>query len=632
MRMLNSLQKIFAVLFLLFFFSSSLFSQVPSITSIAPLSGNAGTLVTITGSGFSDTLSNNVVHFGPVRGKVVATTSGQISVFVPPSATYDRITVTVGNYTASSARPFNHQFPGIGEIVNGMFAGAVEFPAANNGPYSLIVSDFDGDTIPDLGIEHLYGNSVGMYRSIGSVDTIKDYHFSYEADYAAGFFPYTIHRIDVNNDGQLDVVTVPYFSPFFSIFTNTSSIGDIDFSPRIDIPLEPVGTKFSIADDLDNDGKCDIAICVQESSVTYLYRNTSTSSTVSFQYIGLIPNSPSTTGILTTDLDGDGKPELIFSNNASNYIGIRKNFGSPGSVVFGSEIAVNVSEKSAFVYDIDADSDGRIDLIVASDDSRSFRILKNISVSGNITFDVPIPYLVSGYPISTAVNDIDGDGKPDILISTADSTGVDIFENYSSANISFTKSLRIPLTNNAFGIAAADVNGDEAPEVIVTDLSQNMFAVFQNFGGSVTTIATNIGWNLLSLPRLPIDPTPAGVFENAAIGSIVGFSGSAYFYPDTLKAGNGYWGYYFGIDTVEVSGLAINTFSLTIPTGNRWVLIGSVTNPTAIENLSIIPPSAAVPGSLFGFDGSAYIIPTKLEPGKGYWLYVYQPCTINIGL
>jgi hypothetical protein len=618
------------VLVLVLILTSHTFSQSVTISNFTPLSASSGTLVTINGSGFSLTPFENIVHFGPVRGKVVGSTTNQISVVVPVTATYDRITVTVGNYTASSPRPFNHQFTGIGSIVNGTFASAVEFPAANSGPFSMIVSDMDGDTIPDLAIEHLYGNSVGMYRSIGIVDTIKNYHFSYEADYGAGFFPYTIHRIDVNHDGNLDIITVPYYSPFFSIFTNTSTMGTIGFQPRIDIALNPVGTKFSIAEDLDNDGKCDIAICVQESSATYIFRNTSTPSNVSFQFIGSIPSSSTVSGIISTDLDGDGKPELIFSDNSSNYIAIKKNIGSPGTIMFGSDITINISEKSASVDDIDADSDGRIDLIVSSDENRSFMILRNISVSGNITFDLPTHFQLSGFPITTTVNDIDGDGKPDILISTTDSTGVDIFENYSAANISFTKALQIPLINMALGLASADMNGDEAPEVIVTDLHQNTFSLFQNFSSRVSTVNTNAGWNLVSLPRVPIDRTPHEVFRNSVPGSISGFTGNLYFIPDSLRTGNGYWAYYYSGSTESIAGVSINSYSLLVPTGNRWILIGSISNPTSINNIVVSPISALAPGSLFGFNGSQYTIPTLLEPGKGYWMFVFQPCIISV--
>jgi len=619
-----------SALVLVLIMTSLSFSQSIVISNFTPLSASSGSLITINGSGFSNTPSENIVHFGPVRGRVVSSTTNQISVIVPVTAAYGRLSVTVENFTATSPRLFNHQFTGIGEIVNGTFAEAVEYPAANSGPFSMIVSDIDGDTIPDLAIEHLYGNSVGMYRSIGIVDTIKNYHFSYEADYGAGFFPYTIHRIDVNNDGDLDVITVPYYSPFFSIFTNRSTMGTIGFEPRIDIALNPVGTKFSIAEDLDNDGKCDIAICVQESSATYIFRNTSTPSNVSFQFIGSIPSSPTATGILSTDLDGDGKPELIFSDNSSNYIAIKKNISSPGNILFGSDIAVNISEKSSSVNNIDADSDGRIDLMVTSDENRSFMILKNISVSGNITFDLPTHFQLSGFPITSAVNDIDGDGKPDILISTTDSTGIDIFENYSAANILFTKALQMPLINMALGLASADMNGDEAPEVMITDLHQNTFSLFQNFGGRVTTVNTNTGWNLVSLPRVPIDRTPQEVFRNSVPGSIAGFTGSLYFIPDSMRTGNGYWAYYYLGSTETIAGVSINTFSLIVPTGNRWILLGSISNPTSINNIIVTPISALAPGSLFGFNGLQYTVPTVLEPGKGYWMYVYQPCTITV--
>ena len=77
-----------------------------AITGFSPASGPAGTPVTIYGTGFSATATNDIVKFNGVIATVNAASAGSISATVPVSATTGRITVTVGSQTATSAQDF----------------------------------------------------------------------------------------------------------------------------------------------------------------------------------------------------------------------------------------------------------------------------------------------------------------------------------------------------------------------------------------------------------------------------------------------------------------------------------------------------------------------------------------------
>jgi hypothetical protein len=78
----------------------------PAIAAFSPASGSVGTSVMITGSGFDQTPSNNIVKFNGVSASVGASSSTSISTEVPPGATTGHITVTVGGATAISAQDF----------------------------------------------------------------------------------------------------------------------------------------------------------------------------------------------------------------------------------------------------------------------------------------------------------------------------------------------------------------------------------------------------------------------------------------------------------------------------------------------------------------------------------------------
>jgi len=81
-------------------------SPGPVITSFAPASGVVGTSVTITGSGFLATPSDDVVAFGGIAATVTAASATALGTTVPSGALTGRITVTVAGLVATSATDF----------------------------------------------------------------------------------------------------------------------------------------------------------------------------------------------------------------------------------------------------------------------------------------------------------------------------------------------------------------------------------------------------------------------------------------------------------------------------------------------------------------------------------------------
>lgn len=92
-------------------------SSAPTITNFAPTSGAVGTAVTVTGTNFSTTLSNNTVKFNGTLATVTAATATSISVTVPSGSTSGTISVATAGGTATSASSF---------AVTGLIGGAIQ--------------------------------------------------------------------------------------------------------------------------------------------------------------------------------------------------------------------------------------------------------------------------------------------------------------------------------------------------------------------------------------------------------------------------------------------------------------------------------------------------------------------------
>jgi hypothetical protein len=86
--------------------STNDFVVTPLIESVDPKSGPVGTVVTITGSGFSPTVAGNVVKFGTITATVSEATTTSIKVTVPAGAVTGKISVTTGGNSVESRSDF----------------------------------------------------------------------------------------------------------------------------------------------------------------------------------------------------------------------------------------------------------------------------------------------------------------------------------------------------------------------------------------------------------------------------------------------------------------------------------------------------------------------------------------------
>lgn len=129
------------------------------------------------------------------------------------------------------------------------------------------------------------------------------------------------------------------------------------------------------------------------------------------------------------DVDGDGKPDIVGSNDA-NFLSILRNTSTPGVLNASSfapriDVTVGVRPYGSSVGDLDGD--GRLDLLVACNTSGVLTVLRNTSMPGSLSFtrqDFPVPAV----PQTVAVRDLDDDGRPDVVVSGSQ---MSIFRNTS---------------------------------------------------------------------------------------------------------------------------------------------------------------------------------------------------------
>ncbi|HCW07519.1 MAG TPA: hypothetical protein DGG95_09170, partial [Cytophagales bacterium] len=439
---------ILAVLFIAFF--QNAFAQVPTITSFSPTSGPVGTSVTIIGTNFSATPSNNTVYFGATKATVNTATATQLIVTVPIGATYNKISETVSGLTGFSNKPFIVSIFPTGAVINPFFSNKVDFSTGTGtNPYSVALGDFDGDGKSDFVSADWNASAVSVFRNISSTGSITTSSFNSPTGFATGPNPYWVSANDIDGDGKLDLVVVNSNNTI-SIFRNTSTVGVINggsFATKVDFATGTFARSVDIGE-LDGDGKPDIVVTDNTGNTISVLRNTSTSGSIttsSFAAKVDFATGTAPTGIAIGDLDMDGKNDLAVTNYGSNTISTFRNTSTSGSITTGSlsvkadfstiDAGVGANGKSPFGITInDLDLDGKLDLAVtANGTSGTVSRIINSSTSGLISFYLTPDLTAGSLPQGVVVGDLDGDGKSEIVVANENSSTISIFRNSCKA-------------------------------------------------------------------------------------------------------------------------------------------------------------------------------------------------------
>ncbi len=469
----------------------------PIINSFTPASASVGTTVIITGTGFNSIPTNNIVIFGATKAIVTAANSNSLTVTVPASASFGPITVlnTTSGLAACSTQFFTPTFtPNTFNITSSDLEAKVDFNTGIN-PYAVAIADLNGDGKPDLVVANYASNSISVFQNTSIIGSITPSSFAAKVDFNTALNPSAIAIADIDGDGKPDLVVTNYNSNTVSVFRNLSNSGNINsssFDIKVDFTTGTNPSSIAITD-LNGDGKPDLVVANYNDNTISVLQNTSSIGSIdngSFAgkidlNSGLLPYS-----VAIADIDGDGKPDLIVANGRSNTIAVFRNAGISGSITsssFNAKVDFATSQLPYSVAIGDVDGDGKLDLAVANESNNTVSVFRNTSSIGNISsnsFAAKVDLMSDYLPFSVAIADIDGDGKPDIVVANEDSANVTVFRNQSiSGDItptSFAKKVAFKSGNGPYSVAIADIDGDGKPDLVVVNYSSNTVSVLHN--------------------------------------------------------------------------------------------------------------------------------------------------------
>jgi hypothetical protein len=190
--------------------------------------------------------------------------------------------------------------------------------------------------------------------------------FAPKLDYAINIGPTSLAVGDINSDGRLDVVTANNYDNSVAVLLGTPGGG---FGPKT--TLVASSGRLLLAD-VSGDGQLDIIIS-RFRAVTLLKSlgNGQFAAAVTYSVGAGVERS-----VAAGDVNGDGKQDLVTANNDATTISVLLGTGG-GAFGSGATYSVPYSPRSLVLYD--ANQDGRLDIIVATDNQKLF-LLPGLSI------------------------------------------------------------------------------------------------------------------------------------------------------------------------------------------------------------------------------------------------------------
>ncbi len=483
----------FIIIFALLFFSERVAAQKPDINTLNKTSSTLGEVVTISGNGFSSTATNNIVYFGSAKASVVSATNSTLEVLVPPGATYDQISITnsTSGLTGFSSDKYLLSFYGK-ENINKDKLSEKTYIQEEDGLFDICVCDFNGDNRNDIFTTNSTNQSTpitGFFNTTTESQSNITFNRYDNNNFLIGEQTRNIACGDLDGDGKKDLVVGKSgnIADRLYLFRNTStSQSAVNFAPVYTLSINIASTQASSRRikvfDLDNDGKPEIIMTDQRNSFVHIFKNNSTPGNLNFSRDArvLLKSNRITLGLDIADINRDGKADVVFGSNLGADVYVAINRSNNGTLIFDEPVRIPVSGELVNLATGDFDLDGDMDIVVANFVNNVY-VLLNQSTANSVSFSSPLLFETELLPYGVDVGDINGDGKIDIAVATNESTApMTILENRSTPGNLSLAAISVGANEYQRNIKIADFSGDGKPDIAYTVDGLNRVNVLRN--------------------------------------------------------------------------------------------------------------------------------------------------------
>ncbi len=294
---------------------------------------------------------------------------------------------------------------------DGTFHAAAATLTAGEDPGTVIAADLNHDQKLDLAVANLDGTvSIFLGNGDGSFQTAMNFR--------AGAYCTFVAAGDFNGDGILDLAV--------NVDQNRVSILMGEGAGMFAAPAFYSGGSFALLSlvltDFNNDGNLDILVATgtpdyigpSQGYVGVLLGN----GDGTFQGTQMLPTGKRSLGLAITDLNADGKPDVVVANQNSGTLSVFLGQGNGKFQALPSSSNTSGFGGPVSVAAADFNGDGKMDVATVEQSAQSVAISLG---NGDGTFQAPIALAAGTMPVVVAVGDLNGDGKPDLVVADSGS-------------------------------------------------------------------------------------------------------------------------------------------------------------------------------------------------------------------
>ncbi len=357
---------------------------------------------------------------------------------------------------------------------------------------ALADGDLNGDGRTDL---VLLGDNGSLYFLAQNADhtMAEPQKISYSGT------PKAVQVVDVDGDGKSDLLLVDFDSPTPLRFRLQNSGGEL--GPEIYFKVPPF--RSFIADNLGGDEKDYVVTIAQNSGRAEVSQFTRQPSEVlsgafhrgQFQILPLAKTDAAQRGLLWTDVNGDGRPDLLVAEPASGQLSVY--LQQADGQLLSPKTFPSLAGVSQMVA-ADFNGNGKPDIFLLSQNERAVGVTQ-LDKNGRLPFPTLLP--LDGKPLMMAVGALKPGAKP-VLAIIVEKDGQRSLVTRAADGKMKSQKLNDSFKSNPAAFAFQDVNQDGLVDLVILIPYEKVKVLLQKTGGDFDEVDVDPPGGALEQPWL----------------------------------------------------------------------------------------------------------------------------------
>ncbi len=368
----------------------------------------------------------------------------------------------------------------LGTIQSQTYFGSQNIIVSGGATYSassIFSVDIDGDGDMDILGAFMWDNKIAWYENIDGNGTFGEQ----QVITTSAFFASCVYSVDLDGDGDMDVLSASSLSKRIEWYENTDGKGT--FGAQQVITSSADGASCVYSADIDGDGDMDVLSSSSDDGKIAWYENTDGNGTFGAQQV-ISTAADGAACVYSVDIDGDGDMDVLSASSIDDKIAWYEN--TDGSGTFGTQqVITTVADNAKSVYSVDLDGDGDMDVLSASYSDDKIAWYENTDGNGTFGAQQIISTATEG-AICVYSSDLDGDGDMDILSASHNDNKIAWYENTDGNGTFGVQQVITTAAEKARSVYSADIDNDGDLDILSASFEDSKIAWYKNTDGSGT--------------------------------------------------------------------------------------------------------------------------------------------------